>query len=231
MAHAYVGSADTTPYTIAGGLITVLLVFPTLILIIVALLIWRRKRNKQLKLDSNIEANSVLYSTLDRGTYKPGRVQEQPLRDPDGLYDKIELSLTTGQREKTSDIDSEGMCVVPNEMPINKHQEKKDNKDSEEESEKLKNLEEMYAVVNKKKKQKTKGTCVAIDEASNYKEEKEDKEEQNEKHVIENLEGMYAVVNKKKVKELSGKKEAPPVPEHTEESLYTAGLKKSPMID
>ena len=77
-----------------------------------------------------------------------------------------------------------------------------------------------------------KGTCIAVtvDEASNYKEEKEVKEKQSEKH--KNLEGTYAVGNKKNMKEISAdKEEAPPIPEHTEESLYTAGLKESPMID
>ena len=105
---------------------------------------------KKLKLDFNIEAekeNSMLYSILDRGTYKPGPVKEQAICDPDGLYDKIELSLTTGQREKRSDIEEK--CVVTEETP-NKHREKKDNK--EEEREKQKKLEEMYAVVNNKKK-------------------------------------------------------------------------------
>ena len=88
---------------IIAGLITVLLVFLT-VAVVVPLVIWRRKRNKKLKLDSklkreNFKENSVLYSTLYRGdgSTKPGLVQQHPLNDnaPDGHYDKIELTMNS----------------------------------------------------------------------------------------------------------------------------------------
>ena len=224
------GPLRKMPSLAIGVAASVLVLFIVTLTIFALLLVWKYKRTYQTKPDSDYEDRvESSYSTLYKGSEQ---MQPQSLQAHTELYDQTQLSPSTGQAEivpenerKTnpppqtsytiySGVDTNPHCL----LNIATAEESKQMQDVATEKEadiasvpprnypKLKeepkqrqDLEEMYAVVHKKSK---KGKAGAEFEKTDTQ--------------------ISAVKKKPKGNAAKDEEEAPPLPPHTVEELYTA---------
>ena len=221
-----------------GVAASVLVIFIVTLIIIVLLLVWKYKRRYQTKLDADHYKVENSYSRLYRGS---DQMQPQSHHTHAELYDQTQLSPSTGQAEivpknerKTTpppqtsypiytSVDTNPHCL----LNIDATEEPKQTQDAttereadvasvptknypqlKDEQKQRQDLEEMYAVVNKKSKQ---------DKAS----------AEFEKTDPQISEFYTAVKKKTKGSAAEDEEEAPPLPPHTVEELYTAVQKKN----
>ena len=217
------------PYLAIGVAASVLVIFIVTLIIIVLLLVWKYKRRYQTKLDADHYKVENSYSRLYRGS---DQMQPQSHHTHAELYDQTQLSPSTGQAEivpknerKTTpppqtsypiytSVDTSPHCLLNTTATEESKQmqdvvtEKEANIASvpprnypklKEEPKQRQDLEEMYAVVHKKSK---KGKAGAEFEKTDTQ--------------------ISAVKKKPKGNAAKDEEEAPPLPPHTVEELYTA---------
>ena len=136
---------------------TVLILLVAISILIIVLLSWHHKRTQREKRDYNIGGLDDSYSTLDRGTKQ--QIQPQSLDTHTDLYDKIQLSPSTGQSEPISKSESENKNTFTSTSTDCHHMQEsgatKTNHGTLEKG-KYNSGDLTYAVVNKQKKTKAK---------------------------------------------------------------------------
>ena len=221
-----------------GVAASVLVMFIVTVIIFALLLLWKYKRTYQTKQDSDHDKIESSYSTLYKGSEQ---MQAQSHHAHTELYDQTELSPSTGQAEFVSknerkttpppqtsypiytSVDTNPLCL----FNIATTEESKQTQDAATEKEvdiasvptknypqlkdepkQRQDLEEMYAVVHKKSK---KGKASAEFEKTDTQ-----------------ISELYTAVKKKpKGSAAEDEEEAPPLPPHTVEELYTAVQKRN----
>lgn len=182
----------------------------------------------------NSDDNCESYSTVQRTTNQ--QMQHQSLDSSFELYDKIQLSPTTGQSELISRTGSKISKVFSSSTQLdNNNNENHNNSESEESEAKC----PTYAMVNKHKKIKSKECkCDRSQKCFKSADGLSPMDQDNTETVVEkpnnheicrqqeNVEEMYAVVHKKPKKCQGLDERVPTIPLHTIESLYTAVQKK-----
>ena len=239
-----------------GVVITISILFLLTIIATLGLIIFLRKL-AQRKTDCGDKDNS--YSTLCRDSSQ--QMQSQSLHTSDDLYDQIQLSPSTGQAEFISRNETANTNNRPphqTEYGIHPSVDKDKPKSaklkitastiSTQDEDKSTSEQPTYAVVNKKKKQKTEKESVncksqntaavsqnegvtelnAVEHGSHDQEiqDSPDATMQFSSQTTDPPQALYTAV-KKKPKERPVEDEiAPPIPPYTTEELYTAVKKK-----
>ena len=241
-------------FIVVGTVITIVILLILSIIVAIVLVIFLQKSAKQRKVDYDSS-----YSTLCRGTTQ--QQQSQSLHTSNDLYDQIQLSPSTGQAEFISRNETANTNNPPphqTEYGIHPSVDKDKPKSaklkitastiSTQDEDESTSEQPTYAVVNKKKKQKTEkesvhcqskdiaevsqNECVSEQNAvehGNYLQESQDSPDtttQYPSQTIDSPQELYTAV-KKKPKERPVEDEiAPPIPPYTTEELYTSVQKK-----
>ena len=196
-----------------------ILVVMIITIVAVALKLHSRKSTKEmLSSDSS-------YSILRRGTAQ--QLKPQILTTPDDFYDKIQLSPSTGQAELISTTESESVhSTSQNQHDIYPCV---DTKQPQDVGKSTASEQPTYAVINKEQEKKNKSGKL-IPQSQNIAKIRErgfNKTDQIVAGQTQPLEQLYTAIMKSPKCSADKDEEAPPIPPHTVEELYTAVARKS----
>ena len=251
------GKQEASGYSASAEIIVtaivIVIVFVTLLTILSAItLVFFLRKSAKRKVDYN-----STYSTLSRDD------QSQSLHTSNDLYDQIQLSPSTGQAEFISRNETaKTNNPLPHQTEYGIHPSVDKDKPksaklkitastiSTQDEDKSTSEQPTYAVVNKKKKQKTENESVhcqskdiaevsqneGVTEQNAVEHGRHDQESQDKyspdstmqfsSQTIDSLQELYTVVKKKPKDRPAEDDIAPPIPPYTTEELYTAVKKK-----
>ena len=248
------GTAPTDKiFILVGTVVAIVILLILSVMLAIVLFLYLRKSTKKSKVDY-VDSS---YSTLCRESGQ--QTQSQSLHTSNDLYDQIQLSPSTGQAEFISRNETANTNNSPphqTEYGIHPSVDKDKPKSaklkitasttSTQDEDESTSEQPTYAVVNKKKKQKTEKesvNCQSQDiaavsqnvgeqnalEQGNYLQESQDSPDTTTQYPSQTTDppqALYTAV-KKKPKERPVEDEiAPPIPPYTTEELYTAVKKK-----
>ena len=243
-------------FILVGTVVAIVILLILSVMLAIVLYFYLRKSTKKRKVDY-VDSS---YSTLCRESGQ--QTQSQSLHISDDLYDQIQLSPSTGQAEFISRNETANTNnPAPHQTEYGIHPSVGKDKPksaklkitastiSTQDEDKSTSEQPTYAVVNKKKKQKTERESVHCEnqniaevsqnegvteqnaiEHENYLHKKKDSPDtitQFPSQTIESPEKLYTAVKTKPKDRLVENKKVPTIPPYTTEELYSAVKKKT----